>query len=149
MRQMLLGLAIAFAALASTGVAEAHHRGHHGGGYGGHYGGHHGGYDRGYRRGYGRGYGRGHGHGHHGYGHSKYRRDNDGWKYVAGALVLGATIAAVTAPRERVVVRERVVRQPSYGGVRYRLDRYGNCTRIRDDGYGREILTDVDPSYCY
>ena len=148
MRRFLIALAVASAALAGTGAAEAHHRGHHGhhGGHGGGHGGYHRGYDRGYRRGYGRGYGRG----HYRHGHGKYRHDNDGWKYVAGAIVLGATIAAATAPREPVVVRERVIREPSYrGGVRYRLDRYGNCTRISDDGYGREILTDVDPSYCY
>lgn len=143
MRRLLIALVVAAAALAGTDAAEASHRGHHGGHHGAH-GGYHGGYDRGYRRGYGRGHGRGHyRHGHRGH------RDNDGWKYVAGALVLGATIAAITAPREPRAVRQRVIREPSYGGVRYRLDRYGNCTRIRNDGYGREILTDVDPSYCY
>lgn len=144
MRRIMIALTIAAAALASTGVAEARHHGHHGGYYGGHPGRHHGGYHRG-RGHYGHGY-----RGHNRHGYRGRHHDNDGWKYVAGALVLGATIAAATAPRERVVVRERVVREPSYrSGTWYRLDRYGNCTRVERDGYGREFLTDVDPSYCY
>ena len=130
-----------------AGFAEAGNRGHHNGHYSKnsygssrHYGYRPQPYLRhGYRYGYGHGY-----YGHHGAVHD-FR---DGLKIVAGALIMGSVIQAVSNSRqEREFIRRRSV-PTTRSDYWYRLDNEGQCVEVSENSQGQEVWTYVDQSYC-
>lgn len=101
-----------------------HHRQHNRhGAYGGHY-------DRGYYE-----------HGYHDRDRDDFRK---GVKIVAGAVLLGTIIHAISNSNQR---RSQ---QAAYAGdLWYQQDRDGRCYEVTRDRSGDEFWTRVDSGYCY
>ncbi len=145
-KQLLITLIVAIlmtlAGTVQAGDSRRGHNGHHGG-YAKHASAHHG-YRHGkkhrahHNRHYDRGY---YGHGYRDRHHDDFSK---GVKIVAGAVLLGTIIHAISNSEQR-----RVERAAYAGDLWYQQDTNGQCYEVTQNQRGEEVWVRVDPRYCY